>query len=483
VRATMADHPQPIRHFRIDPLPPVFLKQRRYWPVATLALLGACVLVFIATVLAGGSSNTDVLLNFGASYGPYLKRGDYWRLVMPMFLHIGWFHLAINMYALYLLGPILERIYGYARFLVIYVGAGIASSWLSMTMSHNVAAGASGAIFGIAGAMLVTGRFYPEVVPPRWKMAFGKGMVLMIVLNYAIGLSMPNVIDNWGHTGGLAGGILLALLVPPPFAYRPHKWAILAVPKQAVVVPIAVVLMSMAATAEHYLVSQKVTQLIKEGRELWAERQGDQAIQRFQEAAAEYPKDERPYEELAAVYLAQNNIPEAIREYKEALRLSPDSPAAQLGLAAAYEREGQPGKARELLVDIVGKDPHTADAQEALADLCAEQKLYPEAIGHYNEAIRLKPDFAEARNNLAWLLATAEDPRYRDPSEALKQAQQAVQLSHWKEAAFIDTLAEALYANGQYQQAVAVEKKALALEPGDKTMQEHMARYRKAAGT
>ncbi len=186
---------------------------------------------------------------------------------------------------------------------------------------------------------------------------------------------------------------------------------------------------------------------------------------------------------MAAVYLAQNNIPEAIREYKEALRLSPDSPAAQLGLAAAYEREGQPGKARELLVDIVGKDPHTADAQEALADLCAEQKLYPEAIGHYNEAIRLKPDFAEARNNLAWLLATAEDPRYRDPSEALKQAQQAVQLSHWKEAAFIDTLAEALYANGQYQQAVAVEKKALALEPGDKTMQEHMARYRKAAGT
>jgi len=478
----MTDHPQLIRRFRFDPLPPVFLKQRRYWPVATLALMALCIVVFIMMTLAGGSNNSDVLLNFGASYGPYLKRGDDWRLVMPMFLHISWFHLAVNMYALYLLGPILERIYGYARFSLIYVGAGMASSWLSMTMSRNIAAGASGAIFGLAGAMLVTGRLYPEVVPPRWKMAFGKGMVLLIVLNYAIGLSMRNVIDNWGHTGGLAGGILLALLIPPPLAYRSHKWAILAVPKQAVILPIAVVLLSMVATADHYHASQNVARMIEEGREFWARRQESQAIQRFQQAVAEYPKDERPYEELAAVYLSQNNFPEAIREYKEALRLSPDSPVAQLGLAVAYEREGQAGKARELLVDIVGKNPHTADAQEALADLCAEQKLFPEAIRHYNEAIRLKPDFAEARNNLAWLLATADDPHFRNPSEALRQAQKAVELSQWKEPAFIDTLAESLYANGQYEQAVAVQKKALALEPGDKTLQEHMAKYQKAAG-
>ncbi len=118
-----------------------------------------------------------------------------------------------------------------------------------------------------------------------------------------------------------------------------------------------------------------------------------------------------------------------------------------------------------------------------LADLCAGQKLYPEAIQHYQEAIRLQPDLAEARNNLAWLLATADESRYRNPPEALAQAQQAVELTHWKEPAFIDTLAEALYQNGKYQQAVETQKKALALDPGDKTMQEHMAKYEKAAGT
>jgi rhomboid protease GluP len=479
----MADYPQLITPGRMKPLPRIFLKQRRYWPVATLTLIALCIIVFILMTLAGGSENSDVLLNFGASYAPYLRRGDDWRLVMPMFLHIGWFHLAVNMGALYLLGPILERIYGYARFSVIYVGAGIAGSWLSMRMTHNVAAGASGAIMGIAGAMLVVGWLYREVVPWRWKRAFGWGMVLLIGLNYAIGLSMPNVIDNWGHTGGLAGGIVLALLIPPPLPWRQSRWTFARLPQAVVILPIAIVALAMFATAEHYQATQKITRLIAEGRGFWAQHQDDRALQLFQQAAREYPRDERPYEALAAIYLSRNQFSSAIRDYSQALRLSPGSPAAQLGLAAAYAREGQPVKARKLLEAIVGQNPRTSETQLMLADLCARQKLYPEAIQHYQEAIHLKPDLAEARNNLAWLLATADDARYRNPAEALAQAQQAVELSHWKEAAFIDTLAEALYQDGQYQQAVETQKKALALDPGDKTMQQHMAKYQKAAGT
>jgi rhomboid protease GluP len=478
----MSDYPHSIAHGRMAPLPPVFLKQRRYWPVATLTLITLCVLVFILETLAGGSKSTTVLLNFGASYQPYLQRGDYWRLVMPMFLHIGWFHLAVNLYALYLLGPILERVYGYARFSLIYVGAGITGSWLSMAMSHNVAAGASAAIFGVAGAMFVTGRFHPEVVPRRWRLAFGKGMVFLIILNYAIGLSMPHLIDNWGHTGGLLGGATLALLIPPPMTYRSYRWTLSRIPQMAVIIPAAVVALAMFTTAEHYHATQRVTRMIAEGRRFWAQQQDRRAVERFQQAARDYPRDERPYEELAAVYLSQNRLTEAIHEYIEALRLSPGSPVAQLGLAVAYDRDGQSGKARELLEDIVGKNPQTSDAQEALADLCAEQRLYPEAIRHYKEAIQLKPDFAEARNNLAWLLATADDQKFRNPAEALEQAQKAVELSHWKEATFIDTLAEAFYADGQYRQAVATQGKALALDPGNKTMQAHMAKYQKAAG-
>ena len=74
---------------------------------------------------------------------------------MPMFLHLGWWHLIVNSYAPS--GPSVERVYGYGRFALIYVAAGIGSSALSMSLSQNIAAGASGAIFGIAGAMLVAG--------------------------------------------------------------------------------------------------------------------------------------------------------------------------------------------------------------------------------------------------------------------------------------------------------------------------------------
>ena len=453
----------------------------QYWPVATLALMGLCVFIFLLMTIEGGSKHLDVLLNFGASYKPFLLRGDYWRLVMPMFLHIGWFHLAVNMYALYLLGPILERVYGYGRFSVIYVGAGITGSLLSAMMSNNVAAGASGAIFGVAGAMLVTGYLHPEVVPPRWGRAFGKGMVILVVLNLAIDLPLSHYIDIWGHVGGLLGGAALAWLIPPPVPDLGRRWIASRVSQWMVIFPVAIVAVAMFATTNRYYAGRHVTKLIAQGVEFREGHQDGLAIERFQAAARQSPGDERPYEEMASLYLSQNRVADAIREYNTALRLSPDSPQAQLGLAVAYARQGEPSKARQFLEAVVGKNPQSAEAQGSLGDLCADQKLYPEAIAHYQAALQIKPDMAETQNNLAWLLATAEDARYRNPAEALAHAQRAVELSHWKEAAFIDTLAEALYQNGQYAQAVEVQQKALALDPGNRDMREHMAKYREAA--
>jgi len=117
-----------------------------------------------------------------------------------------------------------------------------------------------------------------------------------------------------------------------------------------------------------------------------------------------------------------------------------------------------------------------------LADLDAQQKLYGDAINNYQQALRLAPDLAEAHNNLAWLYATCDDQKYRDPKAALDHAQRAVELTQWKEGESIDTLAEAHFVNGDYRQAVEIQKKALALEPDNKELQDHMARYRKAAG-
>lgn len=464
-----------------DEVRQVVIDKPPFRPLATYVILGLNLLIFILMTLAGGSQKPEVLLDFGASYGPYIRRGEYWRLVMPMFLHIGMLHLVVNAYALYILGPILERVYGYARFSLLYVGAGISGSFLSMVRSNNVAAGASGAIFGIAGSMLVTGYLHREAIPPRWGRAFGKGILPFIVVNLIFGFSV-SMIDNWGHLGGLLGGMLLGLLIAPPERrYMPGSAQ--EEPSQAIlVIPVIVVALAMGATADHYRVSRTVLKLLQEGHRLRSANQYAPALARFQEAARRAPRDERPHEEIGSLYLEQKHFDEAIREYNDALRLNPDAPQARLGLALAYRQKGDLPKARQLFEAVLGKNPESPESQTALADLYAEQKLYQEAIQHYQQALRLRPDLAEAHNNLAWLLATSEDPRFRNARAALEHAQAAVNLTKWKQAAFVDTLAEAHYANGDFAEAVRIQTKALELDPHNRELQDHMARYRKAAG-
>jgi rhomboid protease GluP len=458
------------------PVPP-----RRRWAVATYTLLGLNVLLYLLMELAGGSKNPDVLLNFGASYEPYFRRGEYWRTVMPMFLHIGFWHLLINGYALYLLGKILERVHGYGRFSVIYVGCGIGSSLLSMTMSANVAAGASGAIFGIAGAMVATAFLHRELVSRRWARAFGIGIIPFIILNLILGYTIPGI-DNWGHLGGLGTGLVLGALIPPPTV----DWfpgAVLERPSQAMaIVPVLIVALAMGATVDHYRTSTQVARLLQESTRLRAAGKDQLALERIREAMRVQPNDERPHELMGQYYLEQNRADDAVREYEEAIRLSPGSPRAQLGLALAYRRNGDLAKSRQTFKKLLGENPDTAEGQRLLADLYAEQKVYADAIEHYQKALQMSPNDAAAHNNLAWLLATSEDPKFRDPAKALEHARRAVDLSGGKEASFVDTLAEAHYVNGNFQEAVKVQTRALELDPKNSEYQEHMARYRKAAG-
>jgi rhomboid protease GluP len=480
----MADQPIPIsagpQYYEVAP--------RRYWPVATLILLAVNFLFFGLEIFAGGADNTQILLNLGASFGPYMRRGEYWRLVMPMFLHGGWLHILGNSYCLYILGPILERVYGYGRYLAIYVAAGVGGALLSMEVSRNVSVGASGAIFGIAGAMLVTGYVHRDIIPRRWGRAFGRGMIPFIVLNLAIGFSVHGI-DNWGHLGGLATGALLAFVIPPPRQVSSYG-EVLEPPSQAMVaLPLAVVILAMAATANHYRTIQSMDRLLAEGGRYESAHQYDREYRSFQQALSLAPHQEQPHEEMGKYYLTQKRYDQAVQEFQEAVRLTEgdDQPRFELGLA--YQLKGDPQKAQQIFEEVIGKNPRTAEGQKLLAvnqvmlgDLYAQQKLYGDAIRNYLDALRLEPDFAEAHNNLAWLYATCDDPKYRDPKAALAHAQRAVELTQWKEGESIDTLAEAHFVNGDFQQAVEIQKKALVLEPDNKELQEHMARYRKAAG-
>jgi membrane associated rhomboid family serine protease/Tfp pilus assembly protein PilF len=467
---------------------PVPSRRRSNLPFATLVMIALCVAVFILQTLAGGSQNPDVLLDFGASYRPYFVQGQYWRVVMPMFLHIGWWHLAMNMYVLYMLGPLLEKIYGYGRYAFIYVAAGVSSSLLTMFHDHNVAAGASGAIMGVAGALASASYFHRDRLPYPLARVFHRTrftltVLVFVALTLISGYLIPNI-DNWGHIGGLVSGAILGALIPPPIlslnaALGSHHDA---EPSQAIVwVPLTVVALAMAVAARHYRVAHEVTKLLEEAGRFQASHQPAAAFERYKRAERLDPQDERAPQELGALDLEAHHPGDAVNEFKRALRISPDSIQAQAGLAQAYDESGDRAQAQETYETLLRQHPRDPAAHEVAAQFFTTHNLYQFAIEQYREVLQLRPNDALAHNNLAWIYATADDPKFRNPKAALEHATRAVNLTAGREPDLIDTLAEALYVSGKFSEAVRVEGKALQLDPNKKDFQEHMMRYRKAA--
>lgn len=178
--------------------------------IITIALISVNVIMYIITAIFSGDiidSDIRALIFLGAKVNELISSGEYYRLITAMFLHGGVMHLLLNMYALNALGPFVEKVYGSAKYVIIYFVAGIVSSIFSYMFSEGISIGASGAIFGLFGAVLIFSL--------KMKDRVGKGMLKNIVsvigINIFIGISIPNI-DNLAHLGGLVGGILISLM-------------------------------------------------------------------------------------------------------------------------------------------------------------------------------------------------------------------------------------------------------------------------------
>ena len=190
----------------------------------TYIFLGFNIAIFVLMAFAGGSTNEVTLMAFGVKSNAEIARGEYWRFVTPVFIHIGLLHLFFNSYALYIVGPQVEKLYGSERFVMLYVVTGIAGVLGSYFYHPQViSAGASGAIFGLFGVLLVFGIRYRASIPPFFKRAVGTGVLPVIVINLIIGFTIPGI-DNSAHIGGLLSGAALAGIVPfhRP-GYRTHS--------------------------------------------------------------------------------------------------------------------------------------------------------------------------------------------------------------------------------------------------------------------
>jgi membrane associated rhomboid family serine protease len=199
----------------------------------TTAIIALNVAMFVLEVATGGSrsfvlgGNDQKLVDLGAQYPPAIALGhQYWRLITAMFLHAGLLHIALNMYALYLFGYLIEGAFGKARFLAIYFVAGFMASVTSFVFSSPFApaVGASGAVFGLLGAWVAYNYRRRNYRINRAQLQWA---YMLIALNLILGFSLAGI-DNFAHVGGLLSGAVAGAFAEGvgPAQLRPVvRWA------------------------------------------------------------------------------------------------------------------------------------------------------------------------------------------------------------------------------------------------------------------
>ena len=172
-------------------------------PIITEIIIALCVIMFF---VSGMGFDLNSLLYFGANSSLLVRSGEIFRLVTYMFLHAGFIHIFLNMYSLYIVGTKVEDFFGKWKYIIIYLFSGICGGLLSIGLNQNViSVGASGAIFGLFGALIYFGYTYRGYVG-----AIVKSQIVPIVIyNLIIGFFIPGI-DMWGHVGGLFAGMLTA---------------------------------------------------------------------------------------------------------------------------------------------------------------------------------------------------------------------------------------------------------------------------------
>jgi len=189
--------------------------------IASAAVIGLCTLVWGMGLAMGDGilmPQASTLVRFGGA-APGLvaaaTQGESWRLVAAIFLHVGILHLAVNAYALWVLGELVEDLFGGRGLWILFLGGGVAGTVASVLAARApMGVGASGGVFSMLGATLGVLLARGRIFPPRFRSALFKNALLMTLANLALGQMIPQV-DNRAHLAGLAAGFVLGLLLHP----------------------------------------------------------------------------------------------------------------------------------------------------------------------------------------------------------------------------------------------------------------------------
>lgn len=182
----------------------IFLNKDK--PIVTTILIFINIVMFLISLL-----DYSGVINLFANYYVNVKNGEVYRLLTSAFVHANVVHIFFNMYALFELGPQIERFYGRKRYLLIYLGSAFMGSLFSVVLTNNVSVGASTSIFGLFGAMIYFGYKYRNTLDNFLR----SGIIPVLLINLILGFITPNI-DISGHIGGLLGGLIISYLVGVP---------------------------------------------------------------------------------------------------------------------------------------------------------------------------------------------------------------------------------------------------------------------------
>ncbi len=354
----------------------------------TQIIFGINVAVFVGMALAGASitePNSADLLRWGANFGPYTMGGQWWRLLTCVFVHIGIIHIALNMWCLWGLGRLAEAIYDHWTFGAVYLITGVSASVASLIWDPSrLSAGASGAIFGIAGALIASLYLGEFTIPKSAVSVMLQSVVRFAGINLIFG-AMAGHTDNAAHVGGLISGLILGALIS---RVAPNKDA---VPRRLGVLLVGIVLAVGGAAWLHH--SHGWVLHASHGQTLLTEKKTDQAIAELREAVRQRPDYMLAHYELARAYWTKGDFPNAEGELKRVIELDPKEERAYFSLGMAYLEENRPQPARASFTQLLKISPNSADAYFGLGTASAAEQNYADALEQYKRTLQLDPNY------------------------------------------------------------------------------------------
>jgi rhomboid protease GluP len=183
-------------------------------PVMTYAILGITNFFFILQEASRYIYQQDIVALYAEKINPLIIQGQYWRLITPVLVHANILHIGFNMYALYIFGKSLERFYGAWKLLFIYLVSGFAGVVFSFMLTDSASLGASTAIFGLLAAEGVFA-YQNQAVFGHQARRVLQNIIYIAIINLLLGLT-PGI-DNWGHLGGLIGGLMVSWFGGPKY--------------------------------------------------------------------------------------------------------------------------------------------------------------------------------------------------------------------------------------------------------------------------